>query len=229
MKRKSIPLTGLACLLSVFGSSAGAQVHPIVIELYQSQGCSSCPPANALLNSVSDRNDLLTLSFAVTYWDDLGWKDRFAKPEFTHRQYEYASGPIHAQVATPSMIINGRSVITGLDRQEFDRAVKNQPDLNGPELKAENGHLYIAPNRKVTQAQIWWVSYTPGQIDMAIGSGENAGRTLPQRHIVRTLKRLGTYTGKVFDVNLPSPDKGEAAAILLQAGKGGPILNALKL
>ena len=82
--------------------------HPIVVELFQSQGCSSCPPANANVNALSARADVLALSFAVTYWDRLGWKDTFAKPQFTERQWQYARAMRQQDVYTPQVVVNGR-------------------------------------------------------------------------------------------------------------------------
>ena len=87
-----------------------------VVELYQSQGCSSCPPAIANINAIADRPDILALTFAVTYWDQLGWKDTFASPGFTARQYDYAHGLGHGGVYTPQVVINGRADLVGADR-----------------------------------------------------------------------------------------------------------------
>jgi len=115
-------ILALAALSPTAACSAPPQ-HQQVIELYQSQGCSSCPPANAVLNGLADRKDLLTLSFSVTYWDYLGWKDRFAKPAFTQRQYDYAAGAHRQGVQTPQMIINGRGFINGTTKAEVDAAL----------------------------------------------------------------------------------------------------------
>ena len=90
--------------------------HPTVVELFQSQGCSSCPPAIANINAIAARPDILALTFAVTYWDQLGWKDTFARPEFTGRQWDYAHAGGRSQVATPQTIVNGRLVTNGVMR-----------------------------------------------------------------------------------------------------------------
>jgi hypothetical protein len=92
---------------------AATPENPVVVELYQSQGCSSCPPANAALNAIADRPGVIALSFAVTYWDRLGWKDSFAHKAFTQRQYDYARSIGNIPVATPQTIINGKTVLTG--------------------------------------------------------------------------------------------------------------------
>src|SRR5512146_2171714 len=115
------PRLALAALLAAAAAHARAADarHPVVVELYQSQGCSSCPPANANLIAVADRPEILALSFGVTYWDDLGWKDTFAKPQFTQRQWDYARGLKHTQVFTPQIVVNGRKDGVGADPGEF--------------------------------------------------------------------------------------------------------------
>jgi len=98
-------VTTVATVPQSYAKVAGG---PIVVELFQSQGCSSCPPTNAAFNLIADRADLIPLSFAVTYWDNLGWKDRFAKPAFTQRQRDYAKTlRVGAGVYTPQVVING--------------------------------------------------------------------------------------------------------------------------
>ena len=88
--------------------STGADAaHPTVVELFESQGCSDCPPANTNVNALAARSDILALNFAVTYWDQLGWKDTFAKPAYTARQWDYSNAAGRGQVATPQVIING--------------------------------------------------------------------------------------------------------------------------
>src|ERR1043165_9720165 len=101
----SVPtLYGVVFALALAAGSA-AQAQPVVVELFTSQGCSSCPPANASLASISNRPDVLALSFGVTYWDYLGWKDSFAKQEFTNRQYAYEHTLHRATAYTPHMVV----------------------------------------------------------------------------------------------------------------------------
>src|ERR1700678_1390875 len=108
LKSLMLALAGLATL-STGAAGAGDRTHPTVVELFQSQGCSSCPPANANVMALADRPDLLTLSFGVTYWDDLGWKDTFASPQFTARQWDYARALHHTEVFTPQVVVDGRA------------------------------------------------------------------------------------------------------------------------
>ena len=109
------------------------QASPKVVELFQSQGCSSCPPAIANVNALADRADLLPLMFAVTYWDQLGWKDTFARPEFTARQVAYGRR-FGDGAYTPEVVINGRADLVGADRRQLDHAIASVVPLQGPAL-----------------------------------------------------------------------------------------------
>ena len=97
-------------------------LRPVLVELFTSQGCSSCPPANAAVAQLSARPEILALSFGVTYWDDLGWKDTFAQKKFTDRQWDYARGLKHTNVATPQVVVNGRLDVVGQSVPEIDSA-----------------------------------------------------------------------------------------------------------
>jgi hypothetical protein len=221
---------GLALLLSVAGLSAHAAAKPpVVVELYQSQGCSSCPPADLNVNALADRPDVLALSFAVTYWDQLGWKDTFARDAFTARQYDYAKGFKRSQVATPQVVINGRSDLVGNNRAQLDAAIAKAAPLPGPALTVSAGKVSIAASAAPAEADVWLVRYDPRVQQVAVRRGENAGKTLPHRNIVKELVRLGAWTGKSATFALPAAsDPNLKTAILVQARRGGPILAAVK-
>ena len=212
---------------------AADPAHPTVIELYQSQGCSSCPPANANLNVLAGRPELLALSFAVTYWDRLGWKDSFAQPVFTQRQWDYARAGGRAQVATPQMIVNGRAVVNGGDLAAVRRTLaRADRGTGGPALVASGGTIRIGAGRTAAPATVWLVHYDPRTIAVPIRAGENGGRTLPHRNVVRSLVPLGTWTGAPASFALPQyrwADPNRRLAVLVQAGKGGPIVAATRL
>lgn len=208
---------------------AADAAHPTVIELFQSQGCSSCPPANANVSALADRPDLLVLSFAVTYWDRLGWKDRFAKPEFTARQYAYRDGLRHDNVWTPQTIINGRVDVTGVRAAELQQAVAaGTSTASGPAITATGGRINIAAASS-GPADVWLVRYDPRTVQVPVRAGENAGRTLPHRNVVRDLVKLGTWTGSPMTWARPAVVPGLAEAVLVQRPGGGPILTALRL
>ncbi len=217
----------LAALLPTAACSAPPR-HQQVIELYQSQGCSSCPPANAVLNGLADRKDLLTLSFSVTYWDYLGWKDRFATPAFTQRQYDYAAGAHRSGVQTPQMVVNGRGFINGVTEAEVSAALKRYA-RNAPEPDIAATAAAITVGKGDGHGTVWLVRYDPGTLEVPIAAGENAGRTLPHRHIVKELTRLGDWKGAAISFPRPATAQGLAEAILVQDGKGGPIVAAAGL
>ena len=219
--------------LAVALASLAASVHArandrIVVELFQSQGCSSCPPANANVNALAARDDVLALSFAVTYWDRLGWRDTFARDEFTKRQYDYAHGLHIGNVYTPQIVLNGRRDLSGINRGELDQGLAREGRISAGPLFLDGLSLGLraAPPPRLA-ADIWLVRYDPRVLEVPVQAGENDGRTLPHKNIVRELTRLGTWNGQAQTQRLLPPAAGLRTAILLQEPSGGPILAAL--
>jgi hypothetical protein len=220
-----------ACILLSLLLPGSAHAAPLtVVELYQSQGCSSCPPAIANINAIADKPDILALTFAVTYWDRLGWKDTFASPGFTARQYDYAHGLGHGGVYTPQVILNGRADLVGANRAELDSALAHAVPLVGPALSQTSRGISVGGAPAKSAADVWLVRYDPRTLNVAIGAGENGGVTIAHRNVVRSLVRLGVWSGMAQTFALPSgADPAWRAAILVQAKDGGPTLAALKL
>ncbi len=210
---------------------ANDAAHPTVVELYQSQGCSSCPPAIANINAVAERPDVLALTFAVTYWDELGWKDTFARPEFTQRQWAFAQAAGRGGVATPQTIINGRVVTNGGDRNALLAAIRAADrGAGGPAITASGNRVLVGPGSAKRPATIWLVRYDPRVVNVPIRAGENGGRTIAHRNVVRSMSSLGEWNGRKFALRLPSTtDRRLRSAILVQSGTGGPIIAAAKL
>ena len=208
--------------------------HPTVVELFESQGCSDCPPANANLNAIADRPDVLALNFAVTYWDQLGWKDTFAAPAFTARQWDYAHAAGRGNVFTPQMIVNGRGVLVGSNRAQVEQAIRRYDRGNaGPVIARVGNKVTIgagaARGAGAGAGTVWLVQYDPRTRNVAINAGENGGRTLPHRDIVRGLQSLGTWTGAARTFDLPGGNPAYRTAVLVQQGNGGPIIAASRL
>lgn len=200
-----------------------------VVELFQSQGCSSCPPANANVNAlIASRPDVLALSYAVTYWDQLGWKDRFASAANTQRQWDYAKGLRHDNVWTPQVVVNGRADITGTRAAPLSALIAATPRVAGPVLTVARGSVSVASAPTAGPADVWLVRYDPRTQEVAVKAGENGGRTLPHRNIVRELTRLGRWSGAPATFTLPPAATGLATAILVQGVRGGPILAAAR-
>lgn len=210
---------------SALSGPGGTPRRPVVLELFQSQGCSSCPPANANLNAIADRPDVLALSFGVTYWDQLGWKDTFAQTAFTDRQKAYARG-LGAQLGTPQMVVEGREDLVGVDARELDVALRRARPAMDATVALSRGRVEIGAGRiPKAGADVWLVRYDPRVRQVAIQRGENNGKTLPHRDVVRELTRLGAWNGVAVAFNTP-PAKEPAlkTAVLVQARNGGPIL-----
>lgn len=207
---------------------AADYAHPTVVELFQSQGCSSCPPANANVMALADRPDLLTLSWQVTYWDDLGWKDTFGDKAYTARQWDYARAFHRADVATPQVVVNGRADGVGARREELESLIRRADRGDGgPKVTITGDRVTIAgaPAGSV----VLLVRYDPNIVQVPIQRGENGGRTLPHRNVVRQVARLGMGDGRQASFRLPPPTRGGLkTAILVQAGPGGAILAAAR-
>ena len=202
----------------------------VVVELYTSQGCSSCPPAEANVTALSDRPNVLALSFAVTYWDQLGWKDTFARPAFTERQKSYAWALKHSSVFTPQVIVDGRADTVGINRGEIEGLIARESLAGGPSLSASSDTITVgAGSPPRPGADVWLVRYDPRVQQVPIGRGENGGRTLPEKNVVRTLQKLGRWSGAHQTYPLPAAQAGLKSAVLVQGSSGGPILSALRL
>ncbi len=210
---------------------AADAAHPTVVELFQSQGCSSCPPANANVMALSGRPDILALSFQVTYWDELGWKDTFASPQYTARQWDYARALRHDNVWTPQVVINGRADVVGVRPGEIEGAVaRADRGAAGPRIDIAGGRVTIEGPAPARPAEVWLVRYDPNVVQVPIRRGENGGRTLPHKNVVRSLTRLGAWSGATKGYVLPTIDaSGLKSAILVQAGPGGAILAAARV
>lgn len=209
---------------------AGARDRLAVVELFQSQGCSSCPPAIANVNAIADRPDVLALTFSVTYWDRLGWKDTFAKPAFTERQWDYAHARGGGGVFTPQIVVNGLTSIVGARRAQLDQALAATPATRAqPAIAPSAGGITIAAGQTSRPASVWLVDFDPRARAVPIGAGENSGRTIVHRNVVTGLTLLGSWSGAAARFPLPPERSGIRRAVLVQIDRAGPIISARKL
>ena len=228
------PMSRSAILAAIaLATATGAQAQsapPLqVVELFTSQGCSSCPPANAAVAQISARPDVLALSFGVTYWDDLGWKDTFAQAKFTDRQWAYARGLKHSNVGTPQVVVNGRTDTVGQRLGEIEGAIRRAPlGAGGPSLTLASGTVQASGPALLKPADVWLVRYDPAVVQVPIQRGENGGKTLPHKNVVRELTRLGQWSGGAQSWRVPDGPSNLKTAILLQTASGGPILAAAR-
>ncbi len=218
---------GLLTLLPAIGGQAFAAGPPpsAVVELFTSQGCSSCPPANANLIELSRQPGVLVLSFAVTYWDYLGWKDSFGKEEFTDRQRIYEPPLKQQGPYTPQMVVNGRATVVGNNLGQVQQLIASTPAPAGPSVSLSGSGVQIGKGEAPsTGADIWLVRYDPNVVEVPVGRGENTGRTLPHTHVVHGLERLGIWSGSELTLDFPPAADGLRSAVLVQEMNGGPIL-----
>jgi hypothetical protein len=220
-----------AALVPCVAAPVLAAAQPVVVELFQSQGCSSCPPANANLAAIAARPDVIALNFSVTYWDGPGWTDTFGQKRYTARQWDYAHAFHHAQVFTPQVVVDGRHDGVGINPSDFARLVGHgtaAPATPGLKLTAISVSVGQGP-KPAAAADVWLARYDPRTLQVAVHGGENGGKTLPHKNIVRELVRLGGWTGAAETLRLPpARQPGLTDAVLVQLPNGGAILAAAK-
>lgn len=210
---------------------------PVVVELFTSQGCSSCPPADALLAELAERPDVLALSLNVDYWDYIGWRDPYGSPVHTQRQRAYGKTFNLHYVFTPQMIVDGRTSVVGSRREEVLAAIAAAKARTKPveiTFTTENGGSVIVPAGHAPDegATIWLAVYDRRQTT-EVARGENAGRTIENANVVRLLERLGTWMGERLEIPLNLTDAAASGrsdcAVIVQQGRLGPILGAASM
>lgn len=207
-----------------------AAERPVVVELFTSQGCSSCPPANAYLNELSKgRRDVLALAFHVTYWDRLGWKDPFSLAAATDRQAIYGRRFGDGSY-TPEIVVDGAASAVGSDRSKVGSAIEHAK-RNGQSAATVNvtkngDQLSIAVGAGSGGGRILLIGFDH-EHTTAIHRGENSGRTLIEANVVRSIRSVGQWTGAAVRLNERFPD-GQDAAVVLEA-PDGRIIGASRL
>lgn len=208
---------------------------PVVVELFTSQSCSSCPPADAVLAELAQAREeeaLLPLSFHITYWDRLGWRDPFSMPEATERQRRYAGFLRSATIYTPQAVIQGAAHVVGSDRRALAAAIAaaRPAAARGPAIglaAGPAGGLALSLGAGEGTGTLWLIGYDARHSN-AVRGGENSGRRLTHANVVRAIAAAGEWRGAAGRIDLPRPAAGEHAAVLLQA-PGGAILAAATL
>ena len=215
----SLLIGGLAAVSS---GMAQAAERPVVVELFTSQGCSSCPPANAFLNELSKQpSDVLALAFHVTYWDYLGWKDPFSLQLATDRQAQYGRRFGDGSY-TPEIVVDGAAGLVGSERAEVSSAIAKaraqSRDSAEVTLVARNGKASIDIGSGTGAARVMLVGFDREHVT-AIGRGENRGRTMAEANIVRSFRPVGQWNGAPLHIDEALPD-GEQVAVILQSADG---------
>jgi hypothetical protein len=231
----SATFAGAGTILSapVFAESA-QPTPPVVVELFTSQGCSSCPPAEAFLNELADEEGVIALEMHIDYWDYIGWPDPFASPQITERQRDYARELELRYVYTPQMVIDGRHNEVGTHRREVRAAIGEAAVRGKPLVLAyieDDGYKIVIPAGPSPEGGATvWLAVFDGLHETDIERGENSGKTLKNRNVVRELEELAVWTGErlVIPIDLDrAAALGRAGcAVLVQQGRTGPILGA---
>jgi hypothetical protein len=215
-------LAFLFCLATLVPAGAAAADRPVVVELFTSQGCSSCPPANAYLNEMAKgRSDVLPLAFHVTYWDRLGWKDPFSLEAATSRQDHYGHRFGDGSY-TPEIVVDGLSSHVGSDRGEVGPAIeaakRNSKTAASVNVSKDGGNLLIEVSAGSGSAKVLLIGFDRYH-QTAIRRGENGGRTLEEANAVRSIRAVGDWQGAPLRLNEKFPD-GEDVAVILEAPDG---------
>ena len=213
-----------ALALSSLAVPALAEPRPVVVELFTSQGCSSCPPADALLNELAGRKDVLALGFHVDYWDKLGWKDPLSTAGATMRQHDYAAEFGRNEVYTPQMVIDGKRQAVGSNRGAVLRAIAEaQPVSAAPVAFAADGRS-VSIGAGTGRGKVLAIRYLLTRTT-EVQRGENAGQTAVDANGVEAIGDAGEWTGERLELPVDPVDAGHGLAILVQ-GDDGQILGA---
>ena len=227
-------LASLSLALTLTTAPALARTSaPVVVELFTAQGCSSCNAANQLVGKLADRRGLIVLTWAVDYWDYLGWKDSFAQPAFTARQKTFDHRLGVREVYTPQIILDGARQVSGDDTTGLQgliakAAAGRRRALVGVTFLADGGLSVRAhTHRRLGAAEVWLARVDPRAREVEITAGDNRGATVSERRVVRQLVRLGAWNGHATTFRPPPAEEaGLNDVVLVQGARGGPILAA---
>ena len=225
MKAKVTVLTLLAALFSAESVEAAG---PVLVELFTSQGCNSCPPADVYLGDLAKRKDVIALAFHIDYWDHIGWKDAFADAAWTQRQRLYSRSLGTRQIYTPQMVVDGGRHAVGSDRPAVERLIGAAAKRERPALSvtrtADGLSLTIGGSG---EGEVWIVGYDPRH-ETKVPRGENAGKTLTEFNIVRGMTRIEAWKGGALTRTLPARElpPGSAHVAMIQAPNLGRVLAA---
>lgn len=234
-------LISLLAALAGFGAAGSAPADadrpPAVVELFTSQGCSSCPPADAFLRELAKRDDVIAIAYHVNYWDYIGWKDPFATDWGTDRQYRYAKVLRRGYPYTPQMVIDGKHDAVGSQRGPVANALVSSIQEAGGRiplaLRREGDRLIVTlpENRLNAPLDLWLVRYS-GDHETKVARGENRGATLVNTHIAQHMELLERWSGEAREISIALPlpgDRDGGVAVWVQEPGPGAILGAAKL
>ena len=229
--RKIAKILAAALMLA---SPALAENDPVVVELYTSQGCSSCPPADAFLHKLADRDDVIALAMHVDYWDYIGWKDIFASAENTKRQRAYARAGGRKMIYTPQMVINGSDHVVGNRPRDVLEVINKHKSSAAPvslDVTRQGNKVTIrgtAEKPRNGDMTVQLVRYTPRAV-VDIKRGENAGRKLSYANIVTDLEVLGSWNARKPLAMQATVQGDDPVDIIVQQKNAGPVVAAARI
>jgi hypothetical protein len=235
-RRKALAWGAAGLMVPAFTQSASAAKAPVLVELFTSQGCSSCPPADELAGELASDPNTYVVSLNVDYWDYLGWRDTLAKPEYTKRQYAYAASRGDGRVYTPQMVVNGEDHAVGSNHSDVNakiaaaRLKSMQVALKlsrqGKEIKVE-----IPATNHQEEATLWLMAIEP-KVQQKIIRGENSGTSITYHNVVRNLVPAAMWKGEAYSgswmLDTVMTEGCKSCIAVLQSGEAGKVLGLAK-
>lgn len=229
----SVLAAGAMALAGSFASPLDARAD-VLVELFTSQGCSSCPPADVLLEKLAKKDGVIALSLHVDYWDYLGWKDAFAQPGFTQRQRGYAQAAGSSMIYTPQMVVGGQDHLVGTKAMELSELIMRHAAAPKPvALTAERRGMTIAISATAQTdlpagLVVYFVQFSPTET-VDIKRGENAGRQMTYHNVVTSWGKVADWAGDAPLLAQVQADRDQGAAVIVQSGPAGRVLAAVKV
>lgn len=231
--RRTMPALTVAAF-SLLAGFAEAEQRPVVVELYTSQGCSSCPPADELLAALGDRDDVIPIALHVDYWDYIGWKDQFGNPAHADRQRTYASKAGRRSIYTPEMVINGSTDLVGAKPMKLAETISmyaaEAPRMT-LDIARKDGGVQIngtPPTGDLRAMDVHVLNIMPSH-ETEITKGENRGKTITYSNIARDWRVAGTWDGAA-PLQMTASDAGEGpVVVIVQEADGGAIIAAARI
>ncbi len=231
----ALPVAALLVLQSPTVMADSGAESSVVVELFTSQGCSSCPPADKFLGELARRKNVIALSFHVDYWDYIGWPDPFATKETTGRQHAYGQALKQRYVYTPELVVDGQAHSS--KPHEVERLILDsgtRPRLQVAFRSGASGvHEVAIPAGEIDESASIWLVFYDSQHMTRIPRGENRGRTLTYTNVVRELRHLGNWSGQAMTIPVSMDEAEEAGrsgcVVIVQKGRAGPVLGAARM
>jgi hypothetical protein len=202
-----------ATLLLLLPAAAQAVADPVVVELFTSQGCSACPPADEIVAELQDEDDVIALALHVDYWDWIGWEDTFGHSAHTEKQKGYAARSGSNMVYTPQFVLNGSEAMGAPSAMELLKAIDRHRDATPDMLDLDGDRLRVAAGEG--EADLWLLSVLP-RAGVHITHGENAGHERDYHGVVLGVDHLARWEGEPMKLDLPAPPDGLTHVVIAQ-------------